>query len=139
MAVTFKKDHPAYYINAQLKALKPGIVYSTPGGVAVRKNYDTGAIVGEIYSYVTRPDGTQNRVWWQLKEGGFVLHEKDKFDVTTAVNTSQGKQDEILDIALNNTEDLPLPSLGQLLGIGSGLLLFGGVIFIAYLYVISKK
>lgn len=72
------------YIDAQLKALKPGQVLSRPGG-SVLRSYDTGAIVGEIYSYKTDETGA---VWWQLKEGGFVKHEEGKFDPRIAKDTS---------------------------------------------------
>lgn len=84
------ESNPGYYLNAQLRALKPGEVVSSPGGKLLRK-FDLGSIVGEVFSYVVKGKA----VWWQLKEGGFVLHEEGKFDPLLSKNTSQGFEDQI--------------------------------------------
>ena len=111
-----------YYLNAQLKAKEPGSIYNAPNGV-IDRSYDTGAIVGEIYSWVQRGD----QIWWQLKEGGFVLHAPGKFDATTAEYTSQGKVDEIID-ALSDPPGISFPDLPELGDMKKALIIGGAAV-----------
>jgi hypothetical protein len=111
-AVTFDATSAAYFLDAELKALEPGKVYNYPNGTVIR-SYEAGSIVGEVFSWVMRGD----ILWWQLKEGGFVSHQKGKFDATIAKNTSQGKADEILTAAFNSG-NFELPNLDQLKKMG---------------------
>jgi len=71
------------FVDATLKALRSGTVVTYPLGPVIR-TYQAGNIVGEIRSWIERPDG----VYWELKEGGFTKHEKGKFDTTMAQNTA---------------------------------------------------
>lgn len=79
-----------YYFDSTLYSLIPGEIVTNPGGM-VKRAFGKGEIVGEILSYVDRPDG----LYWQLKEGGFVKHAPGKFDMKKAESTGIGKQDEI--------------------------------------------
>lgn len=131
------KNDASYYLDAQLRALKPGTVHSYANGPVTRE-YDTGSIVGEIFSWVTR-DG---EVWWQLKEGGFVKHEKGKFDPRIAQDTSQGKASDLLSDAFGNSGGgLPLPGLDDLkkIAIVGGLALLGGLAVYTYINIKATK
>ena len=94
-------------------------IHSYPGGPYISEA-QTGSIVGEIFSWEERG----GMIWWQLKEGGYVLHQKGIFDAKTATNTSQGKADDILDAAFH-AGDFDLPDLDQLKKVA---LIAGGVI-----------
>jgi len=74
------------YLDATLKALRSGVVVSNPINGPVIRTYQAGNIVGEVYSWVDRPDG----LYWMLKEGGFTKHEKGKFDPTVAKSSATG-------------------------------------------------
>jgi len=75
------------YLDATLKALKSGVVVNQPyNNPQIIRSYQAGNIVGEIASWVERPDG----IYWSLKEGGFTKHEKGKFDPTVAKSSATG-------------------------------------------------
>lgn len=120
-----------YFINATLRALKPGKIFKSPGG-ALFKEFQDQQIVGEVFSYVERKDG----VWWQLKEGGFVKHETGLFNPSLAKNTSQGNTYSMIDRATNGSQvlsfldDIPLvmSRLGKL-AIGAILIFIGWQMF----------
>jgi hypothetical protein len=116
------------FINATLRALKPGKVFSSPGGKLLRE-YQTDSIVGEVFSWVSR----SGVVWWQLKEGGFVEHAVGKFDPKLADITSQATKDRMLDNAINQNELFAfLDSIPLVISRVGKLLLCGVLLFLGW-------
>lgn len=119
-----------YFLNAQLKALIPGKVFTSPGG-ALKREYEKDSIVGEVFSWVKR--GTV--VWWQLKEGGFVEHQPGKFDPKMATNTSQGKESEIKSFVNSSDMFSFLDSIPVLMSRITKLVVMAILIFIGWQFV----
>lgn len=109
----FTQDQPGYYINATLSAKMPGYRYQYPNG-PVTSSYESGSHVGEIDTYVTR-DGV---IWWQLKSKEWVPQLPGYYDQDTAIKTSQGYQDQMLQSAIldNNGVTKIALGFGELLG-----------------------
>lgn len=65
-------------IGKQLYTKQATPVFTLPDSTsAILKTIAAGGLIGEVYSYITR-DGL---LWWQIASGGYVKHEKGKFDI----------------------------------------------------------
>lgn len=120
-----------YYLDATLRAKKPVSIYNAPGGTII-KTVAPDSIVGEIYSYVSR--GTD--LFWQLKEGGFVKHEKGKFDAQTADLTSSGT-------AIERYKTFEMPDFGKFLkgftsSLGLNKIIVIAVLVVVVLFMVNK-